>query len=190
MVGDAPRLGFCAVRTRDYGKCRERAAQYCEDIDAQSEDIFDFRPIFFDTKLAAITWHRKEAIRKLGGAPSEADKPVKTRLRDSRRAIEGAISENQYVILTLHSMENLAEACSTGQLVVEEGGYRVVDFWDPCHELPFRNLGAWSMDVECLGCKTMEPVTFLPVCVRNRILHACRASGARLVSCPCAAVVS
>ena len=144
------RVGYCAIKASDFRKCLE-AAEYDEkDSYFESPDI-GFRPMFLETKLAAITWQRKEAMRKLGAAPSVADKPVKARLRHCRQEVTQIMSETEYAILTLHTQKNLAEACSTRQLVVEEGGgYSVLLWHDPCHELPFLEPASWSLEVEPL----------------------------------------
>ena len=70
------RVGYCAMRASDYRKCLDAAREYERESFFESPDV-GFKPWFLETKLAAITWQRKEAIRKLGAAPSVADRPVK-----------------------------------------------------------------------------------------------------------------
>ena len=160
MALDSPRswvrVGYCAVRANEFRKCQDGLSNYADDPEASdySPELSGFRGLFLESKLAAITYQRKEAMRRLGAAPSVADRPVKSRLRDARSgALQDAAFESQYVILTLYTKENLAEACSTGQLLVEDGGYRVSQFWNPVEALPFRNADSWSMDLERLGCQ-------------------------------------
>ena len=147
-------VGFNAVRANDFIRWQRMASNYADSPDSVSFKL-EYDPVFLPTAVDAITYERKNNLRKLGAAPSVTDKPVKYKLRDLGHEISETLFETDFVILKLSTQANLADALSKSELVLEQNGaYRVVAWPSPVDPLPFQDGDAWSVEVECLFCNS------------------------------------
>ena len=114
----------------------------------------------FWVESANKTRARRDQVLEVGGAPSESDKAVKLLLRAAAGQFKHAIECTNYVILQLKTKENVADAISRGDLILQEldGGdtcYVVSSWFSLFEEMPFQNKSKWTLTIELLACRVV-----------------------------------
>ena len=121
-----------------------------------------FPNFWVESAEKAMAWARRDQVLEVGGAPSESesDKAVKLLLRAAAGQFKHAIECTNYVILQLKTKENVADAISRGDLILQEldGGdtcYVVSSWFSLFEEMPFQNKSKWTLTIELLACSVV-----------------------------------
>ncbi|OLP95089.1 hypothetical protein AK812_SmicGene22833 [Symbiodinium microadriaticum] len=113
-----------------------------------------FPNFWVESAKKAMAWARRDQVLQVGGAPSESEKAVKHRLRTATEQFKTAIGCTNYVILQLQTKDNVADAISRGDLLLEELGeegdtvYVVSSWFSLFQEMPFQNKSKWMLTIE------------------------------------------
>ncbi|CAE7535870.1 unnamed protein product, partial [Symbiodinium necroappetens] len=112
-----------------------------------------FPNFWVESAKKAMAWARRDQVLQVGGAPSESEKAVKHRLRTATEQFKTAIGCTNYVILQLQTKDNVADAISRGDLLLEELGeegdtvYVVSSWFSLFQEMPFQNKSKWMLTI-------------------------------------------
>lgn len=152
-------VGYLALTTAELSRLM------CEHIDRLFQDspakTLTFPNFWVESAKKAMAWARRDQVLQVGGAPSESDKAVKLLLRACAGQFKHAIECSNYVILQLKTKDNVADAISRGDLILEELGegvdtcYVVSSWFSLFEEMPFLNKSKWTLTVELPGCSVV-----------------------------------
>jgi len=149
-------VGYLALTTAELSRLRrEYLASLFQDSPATT---LTFPNFWVESAKKAMAWARRDQVIQVGGAPSQSDKAVTHRLRTAAQQLKTAIGCTNYVILQLQTKDNVADAISRGDLLLEELGeegdtvYVVSSWFSLFQEMPFQNKSKWMLTIELLAC--------------------------------------